>query len=186
MTTFKPTRKRLEQKVRRIIRKGSGLPINHVIPGNKNAPKSFDGSFAVVTLINDIRLGYPYYKYRDDPSETQEISWESRLATYNIVYFGDEIDGENVTEYPQNFQTWIISTEGILYQQRNDIDIKSHTDIRQSDEHSDIWESRAGMDIEISYKRVATREIGWVDNVDIFVHHRDNPSIDETIQIRRT
>ena len=184
MVDFKPSRKTLERRVRRLIRVGSELPVNRVIPGNENAPKPSPGSFAKVTLINDVRIGYPYYKYRDDPAETQEITWESRIANYNIVFFGDE--GPSIIEYPQNFQIWIISTAGILLQKHLDITIKSHTDIRQSDAHSDIWESRAGMDIEVAYKRVAEREIGWIDNVDIHVHHRDNPSIDETIQIRRT
>ena len=182
-TTYKPSRKILERRVRKMVALGSGLPPSNVIPGNENNPKPSD-SFAVLTLLSDDRIGFPYYRYDDHASETSEVIWESRRAEYQIMFFGDELERANVLEYPQNLQMWIVSTDGVLEQHRLDIVFHSHTDIRQADHHADIWESRASMDVVVTYKRVSSRDVGWIDKVDILVHHRDNPSIDETIMIR--
>ena len=189
MPKFRPTRKRLESKIRRMVHLGSGFSSrDKVIPGNENSPRPKD-KFATVTLIDDKRHGLPYYKYYDDPDVTldaREVMWELRIATYQIMYYGGKNIGASISEYPQNLQTWLISTEGILYQQRKgrDFIVDNHTDIREADHHVDLWEPRASMDIDIIYKRTTINPIGWIDQVDIHVHHRDNPSIDREVEIR--
>ena len=189
---YAPTRRDLERKLRRLIADGSRLERSRSRRGNRNEPreKSAEGlgePFSTLTLISDRSNGRPWSRHTTDGSALFEHTYESRVADYQISWFGDE------EERSVQFSTWIVSPVGVEKQASTlrdagdpsdyhppKITIRSMTELRQTDHvgsfsgggpDSPLVEGRTTMDISVYYVRVARQEVGWYDRADIAIHH---------------
>ena len=217
---YEPYRIWVERKIRNMVAQGSGLRTELVIKGEQNAPLPQEPC-AVVTQLRDVRHGRPewisiddqrfggvYSRWGSDNGFAYELAQEWRRATYDIQWIGEptQEDESNTVlgpdEYAQNFVLWVISSPGILAQQRRrrdetgvlvepNIILRAHTEVRNLTKLAGpsggfpLGENRYGMDITVDYQRVVQSDVGWFDKVDITIDHDPpEPAIQEEVDIR--
>ncbi len=114
----------LERVVRGYIAEGSGLPTDHVIPGDSNGPREPD-AYASASLIGTRRTGSPIYEDLGDDGVLHGIRHEAR---FTVNWYRDGAHSNALA-----FVAWSESEVGIAAAGNDNISIGGGIELRDVD-----------------------------------------------------
>ena len=178
----------LERELRGFVAEGSDFADTGsvVIPQNDIGPSPIE-AHATVLLLRERQEGYPANRYGVDRIE----GYVERLALsmrgeYSIQWYGDDF-------FADLFHHWCQSQSGIVSATRRGFALQGMSTLRRLDylptssvRGATEYDLRTSLDIEISYWRVSTHELEWVERVDVNTLDYDEvqqPAIETRIDV---
>lgn len=165
----------VQRSVRAFVAKGSGVPRDHVIPGNSLGRRPLE-PYASVLIISDVLESEPLSRYRPDPEDntaTMVDNVTNHRAVASVQFYRSATETRlGAHDAARLFLTWLGTDEAKQAEDRAGFRIEGPFIARNLDNIiDDHFEERAGIDLNVlyRYRDPASQDVGTMENVTIEV-----------------